>query len=165
VRRQKPEPGESKSSTTHLEGVLVAARAPEHHDYATELRLRDVDALPGPSLDGGRGGPARRAEAEPEQAPREEATLVLADPAGRGRRGDGRGGEGGGEVWLRVWSRAGGEVEAEEAGEARARGSGHRPWAWFVVDSCVFALCGSQVELALGLAAAEHQIQISQFVF
>jgi len=34
---------------------------------------------------------------EPEQVPREEATLVLADPAGRERRGEGRGGEGGGE--------------------------------------------------------------------
>jgi len=144
--------------------VLVAARAPEHHDCATELRLRDVDALPGPSLDGSRGGPARRAEAEPEQAPREEATLILADPVGRERRGDGRGGEGAGEVWLRVWSRAGGEAEAEEAGEAQGHGSGHRPWAWFVVDSWDFGLCGGQVELALGSAAAERQIQISQFV-
>jgi hypothetical protein len=123
--------------TAHLEGLLVATFAPEHPDCAPKLRLRDVDAVLGPSLDGSRGGPGRRAEAEPEQAPREEATLVLADPAGRGRRGDGRGGEGGGEEGLRVWCRAGGEVEAE-AGEARARGSGHRTWAWFVVDSWAF---------------------------
>ncbi|CAN6233091.1 unnamed protein product, partial [Urochloa humidicola] len=102
--------------------VLVAARAPELRDCATELWVRDVAALLGPSLDGGRGGPTRRTGAKPEEAPRDDA--VVADRGGGGSGGAGRRREG-----FRVWCARG---EEEEAGEARAaRGSGHRPWAKF----------------------------------
>ena len=86
-------------------------------------------ALPGPSLDGGRGGPARRTEAEPEEAPRE--VVVLADPGGRGRGGAGRG-EG-----FRVRCAAGEEEEAGEAPRAARGSSGHSPWARFTLVAFV----------------------------
>lgn len=79
-------------------------------------------ALPGPSLDGGRGGAARRTEADTEKAPRE---VILEDPCGSGSGGGGggrlrRGGEG-----VRVRG-AGGE-EAGDGEAPAARGCGHRP--------------------------------------
>lgn len=92
--------------------MVVAARAPELGDGTAEVRLRDVATLLGPSLDGGRGAPARRPE--PEEAPRKEVVAL----AGGGRSGGG-GGVGDG---FRVW--AGGE-EGEEA--RAAHDSGHGP--------------------------------------